>query len=520
MTKKTRYSLLTIITVSILILGAVYWINYSIKNKVEHFINNRLTETIAPSYDDLSLNVFEGTLTFSNVSVAIKNKDAEVIHTQVDLNKLVITDISYWDYLVTNEIHVEHIALKEPTISYKKHLFKASEDTTRKPMLKLFKPITIEGISIENATLLITEDAQNTTTLYTENASVGIIDIAITSETLLKRLPVTFETYEVDADSIFVKLNDFENLSAKNILLKNKKATLEAINLKTKYSKKRFSELLKTEKDYFDVSLKSLTIDGIDFGFANRKLFVKSTAITLDEPTALIYRDKLVADDLTQKKLYSRAIRELPFNLTIDALEITNGAITYQERTKQNNMGGVLHFKKLNAAIKNINNTNEGITKTTIAINALFMEKTPFTVDWSFDSKDVSDHFTFKTSIGALAATDLNQFTEANLRVRLTGNVIETFATIDGNRNASHSDMKIKYTDFKIAILNKSGKEKNKFLSTIANLFVSKNSTHKNDTFRESSIDAKPNKTKSFFNYIWVNLMAGLTDSLTGKGVL
>ncbi|GHC48006.1 DUF748 domain-containing protein [Ulvibacter litoralis] len=517
MTKKTRYSLLTVLTVSILILAAVYWVNNSIKNKVEHFINNRLTETIVQSYDDLSLNVLEGTLTFSNVSVAIKNKDSEVIHTQVNLNKLVITDISYWQYLVHNTIHIDHISLKNPTIRYKENLLKASKDTTKKPMLTLFKPIEIDEISIENATLQITEDEQNTIKLYTENASVAVKGISITSETLLKRLPVTFESYEAEADSIFVKMNAFENLSANNFVLKNKKATLTDIILKTKYSKTKLSEVIQNERDYYDVQLKTLTVDGIDFGFKNRKFFAKSTAITLDTPSALIFRDKLVADDPTHKKLYSRALREVPFDLSIDAVKIKNGTITYQERTKKNNLGGTLLFKSLDADIKNINNTSEGNSTTTIAIKALFMKDTPFTVDWSFDIQDVSDHFTFKTSIGALEASDLNPFTEANLRVRLTGKVLKTYVTIDGNRNASHSDMKINYNDFKIAILNKSGREKNKLLSTIANLFVSKNS--KNEGYSESAITATPDKTKSFFNYIWVNIMAGLTESLTGGGL-
>lgn len=517
MNRKIRFSLVTILTVTFLVLGSLFWVNYTLKNKVEHFISSRLTGTLTQSYENLSLNVFTGTLTFSEVSVAIKNKHEHQIHTQVDLEQLVITDISYWDYLINDEIHIENITLKEPLITYKEHYFKASKDTAKKPILKLFKPIKINEIGIENATLQIIEDIQNTTKLFTEKASVGITGIVISSESLQKRLPVTFESYNVNADSIFLKVNAFENLSATNVILKNKKATLEALHLKTKYSKTELSEKINKERDYFDVALKFLTIDGIDFGFTNRKFFAKSKQITLEEPTALIYRDKLVADDLTQKKLYSKALRDLPFHLTIEDVSINKGAITYQERTKENNLGGTLQFKELDAAIQNINNTSQGSTQTTIAIKGLFMKETPFTVDWNFDVSDVSDHFTFKTSIGALAAANLNQFTEPNLRVKLTGNVEQTFATIDGNRNASHSDMKITYTDFNIAILNKSGREKKKLLSTLVNIFVAKNSSDKDSTFKESAIDTVPDKTKSFFNYIWLNLMQGLLESLTGN---
>ena len=88
--------------------------------------------------------------------------------------------------------------------------------------------------------------------------------------------------------------------------------------------------------------------------------------------------------------------------------------------------------------------------------------------------------------------------------------------TIDGNNTVSQVDLKINYDKFKINVLNKKGDKKNGFLSAIANVFVSKDSDKSEGDFREGSGEVKRDKTKSFFNYLWLNAEKGLKSSLTG----
>jgi hypothetical protein len=145
------------------------------------------------------------------------------------------------------------------------------------------------------------------------------------------------------------------------------------------------------------------------------------------------------------------------------------------------------------------------------------MENTPIVIDWSFDVNDPTDRFLLKTNVGRLAANDLNDFTQPVMHVKLTGELNKVFMTMDGDRNSSQSDMKINYEDFKVVILDKNGREKNKLLSAVANIFIAKNSQNKNDSFREASVTVTPDKTKSFFNYIWLNVKQGLIESLTGR---
>src|SRR5690606_38299453 len=211
-----------------------------------------------------------------------------------------------------------------------------------------------------------------------------------------------------------------------------------------------------------------------------------------------IYRDKLVDDDLTYKPLYSKSIRNLNFDLNLENVYLNNAAITYTEKVREETKGGVLQFSGLEAKIRNVSNISGKENKTTASIEGIFMENTPIKVDWNFDVKDPNDEFVFKADIGKLNAQHMNQFMEPNLNVRLEGEVNKTYFTINGNDHTSHMDVKLRYDDFNIIVLKQNGKEKNKLISGLINLFVSSDSNDKSIEFRHGHAkDIERDKTKS-----------------------
>ena len=147
------------------------------------------------------------------------------------------------------------------------------------------------------------------------------------------------------------------------------------------------------------------------------------------------------------------------------------------------------------------------------------MAKTPIKVNWEFDVNDVNDAFVFKADIGKMPSPDLNPFSKPNLKVQLEGELLHTYATVSGDANTSRVNMRAKYEDFKVVILDKEGEKKNKVLSAIANLFIKKSSDKADEGFRESFKDGiERDKTKSIFNFLWLNLKAGLASVMTGDG--
>ncbi|WP_044403217.1 hypothetical protein [Lacinutrix sp. Hel_I_90] len=519
MNKWIKYGVFIISSIALIVVGLILYANKTIEDKIENFLANRLPEIVFQKNEGIALNIFEGTITIKKLVVEIKNKNNENNHAFVDLEALIIEDISYWDYLFKSEIRIEDIKLKSPNIVYYKDRYEKNEKSdSTSGFIKIYKPILIDELSIDNATFHIYDSKKDSVLLYVENATIEIDAIEINNKTIRQRLPVSFKAYEVDADSIFVKASDFENLSTSNFKLKNNKAVINTIQLKTKFSRKALSGIISKERDHFNLKIESLKCEGIGFGFKNRNLYISSKQININNADFEIFRDKLVNDDESIKKMYSESIRSIPFDLTVDSVFVNEAHIKYTEKVNADNSGGAIDFSKLYAKISNVSNTYKSPEMTNLNIQGVFMEATPFTVDWSFDVNSKTDSFVFATAMDKLELSKINTFTEPNLNVRLEGVTNQTYFTIDGNNTKSKVDLKVNYEDLNISVLSKNGKTENWFLSTVANLFVSNTSKDQSDYFRASQAEVDRDKTKSIFNFIWLNIKQGLLKSMTGDG--
>lgn len=514
MNKKFKILIYSLLAIGVVLIVATISVNILLKNKLETFIQQRLPENMIRSYDDITVESFGGSLSIINASLIIKNKQDSIEHTFINVEKLSISDISYWRYLFKDEIYIETLTLENPIMAYYKDKVIPNTDTVQKGLFKIYKPILVEKLKINNTKFAIYEKDKDSTKLYTKGLSVEINGIKVDDKTISRKIPLDYKTYAAKSDTVFIKVGAYENLTVDNFSIKDHQAIFKDIRLKTKYSKRELSKIISKERDHYDLTVKSLSLHDIDFGFKNREFFAKSKEVALDSPSLEIYRDKLVADDFKIKPLYSKMLRELPFELTVDSLKINDGKIKYEERVKAENMGGFIDFKNLDATIANVSNTYKSPDKTTLNITANFMDKTPISVDWSFDVQNTNDQFLFKAQVGALDASKLNKLTEPNSRIKLEGNTKKTFFTIDGNNETSKSALKISYSDFKVTVLRKDGEKKNKFLSAVANIFISKDSEEDLENYKEGTGEATRDKTKSIFNFLWISIKTALTNAM------
>ena len=176
----------------------------------------------------------------------------------------------------------------------------------------------------------------------------------------------------------------------------------------------------------------------------------------------------------------------------------------------------MLTIKDINAGITNISNTYSSPEKTVIIVDAIFMKDTPINVNWSFDVNDTSDQFRFEGHAGKLELADMNVFLTPLLNAEVRGEVKESIFVINGNYNQSKINLSQDYYDIDLIILNKK-KTRNKFLSTVANVFINDDSGDENSLYHNVTTQATRNKTKSFFNYLAKNLKNGLLVNFTSK---
>ena len=517
---KQKYKKLVIIIVCLLLVTLILTLvaNVVLENKIKTVIN-KLPQSVDLGYSEIDVNVWGGDFDLIQPDITITGETTKKPILNAKLKSLKIENIGYWDYLVNDIISIKAIELDEPIAKYN-HNSKVKNSDYKKAILKEIKAhLKIDNIIINKADILISKYENDSVILSIPELNFKLNNLVINTKNSQNEREINYDEFVLDGKHLEWAINNYEDLFLDAFNITDSSSSLQKLRLQTKYERAELSAMLTSERDHFKVSIDEVLVDNIDLGYrANNLFYFSSDRVKLSHPEAEIYRDKLVADDVEPKQLYSALLRELDFDLSLKTVEISDGKISYLEKTKISENAGRLDFKAFNATVTNLGNTF-GNEDTKIKVNTLFMENSPLEVDWSFKVTDTSDHFLFKAKLGYLDATQMDQYTKPNLNVDLNGELKQTYFTIDANPLISRIDLKVKYDNFKISILKENGKEKNKFLSGLINLFVSEDSEEDKKNFRYGQDDTvERDVSKSVFNYTWLNVKAGLLSAMAGDG--
>nr|WP_321222546.1 hypothetical protein [uncultured Psychroserpens sp.] len=518
MTSKRKKIGLIFIIVFGLALAGFFYAKHVVHTKFDTFVEN-LPKHIDLQYDSKEVDILFGNLKIIKPLLTIRGKVTNEINAQIKLETFEINDISYWELYNNDAIDIESVIISQPNIIYyhnKQVEGQSYNDIFKDGAKKTFR---IGNLEINEANVEVLNVENDSLIFSSENLNIQLSSVA-SSEPSNSNLPFVVEDFLLNSSNLKYQVSAYENLFINQIDIDTDNSKFSEVSLQTKYSKEELSKLIEVERDHFDLSVVSVEIK--NQALVTKKespIGFKASDVIFNTLNLNIYRDKLVVDDFNHKSLYSKMLRELNFSLDLSNVFINNGLIVYEEKVKADNNAGKLEFSNLDAKINNVSNTYKIGNKTTIDITANFMENTPLKVDWNFDVNDVNDTFIFKADLGNLKADHLNQFMQPNLNIKLEGELLKTYFTVGGNANTSTVNLKTDYDQFDVVILKEDGKEKNKFLSGLVNLFISKDSKDDSNDFRESDTETvERDKTKSVFNFVWKNARAGLLSAMVGDG--
>ena len=316
------------------------------------------------------------------------------------------------------------------------------------------------------------------------------------------------------ADNIYYRVSDVYHIRAKQLLANTKNVTIKEFKLDPEYSRREFVRKLDKEKDLFTLKSKRIKVSNLDWGYKGETMFFNANSILLDQLSANIYRNKLPADDISKKSLYSKLLRDLKFPLSVDTLAIRNSILVYEEELSFEKGPGILKFKDFNLTATNINSgyhlkKNGNVN---IDIDCHFMKDSPFKLNWSFDVLDKKDNFTMRGVVSNLDIVDLQRFTRPYLNASTEGKFEQLKFTIKGNDYNSYENASLKYHDLKVTLYKKGKPEKkNKIKSALANLILKNDS---NGETKTTKVTVERIPEKSFFNFLWLNIAAVLKDIL------
>lgn len=503
---KKKYKILLYSFVGLfLLLGAILLANKIVKQKIKAGIEKELINSHV-EYKDVSIDIVMG-------SAFVSQPKLKLGSAVISANELRVIDLDYKEYFSNNKIVFDRIIFKEPEILI------IQSDTVEKPKNqdsnKKFKDdIKIKHLVIEDGSLRIAKNHRPNNGLFISLKNMNIYDLHITEKSIKNKIPFGYREISINSDSLYYSLNPEHELLVKKMRFKKGVLNISDLKIIPKYSKVEFDKRQKVEADRFDLQIDHILMRKFSWDFAGDKLELQSEKTKIENAEFHVYRNKLLPDDTSFKPLYSQKLRDLETKLKFDKINIINSSIFYEERSLAGNPPGKINFSHLNAEITNLSNWDLGSNnpaKTSLKASAKFLGESKLNFDMEFNVSDSEDKFNFSGNLAGISAGEMNSFLKPALNIEVQGKISSMYFNFFGNNNEALGDTRLQYHDFKVEVLKKDGFSKNKILSGLANLFLKNKVANKK--MDQKNISTTRDKTKSFWNFLWLCIKNGALKS-------
>lgn len=479
---------------------------------IKHKINTLDDEERIYRTEGARINMLTGKIVLKNISVHARatQKDSLAVRAENAL----LTGIGIRDFFNTDVLQFATLHISRPEIAYYKR--KKPEDSKpsekKKPVENTSGPeIQLANLYIDSGRLTFFEENKDTV-IHIKSLNLGLSNLRYNAQTKYKNIPFAYQLDSLRFHDFFYGLNELENLKIAEI--KGDSTYISSYNAQIipKYDKVAFQKHLEREKDRITLQVDTLNIKNYNITLHDGLTDLYIDSLEVKQAGLELYRNKQMPDQIKYKPLYSQMLRELPFHLQVNNIDINRSKISYIEQMDFSVPGGVVSFSEFNASITGINNDKNFDEDTRIAIDCKFMASAPLQVEWDFKINSKDDDFTIKGHLQDLDATHINSILIPNNRLKLSGKIQQMYFNFYGNNYVAHGAMKMAYDEFKVEVLEEDTNKLKKLISFVANILIDKDNTLQE---KEEHIgDVQRDQQKSFFSYLWLCIKKGTVDTL------
>ncbi|RAV30172.1 AsmA family protein [Sinomicrobium soli] len=469
----------------------------------------------------LDEQVEKGNLEYKNFSISLLRGNAAIYQAnyrkgrqRIKADQVRVRGFSYWRYLLKDQVSVQKIIVDTPHLDIRRTAGTGADSSTEaQKNTTPGKNIRITQLDIHNGSLNLVKDTSAILTV--KKYDLQLRDITADQQSLQRKIPVNYGAFSLEVSELWHDLNTLQEVKVSHLSLSEKTAEAHNIRLIPKYTVKDYVRVIPYEKDLMELKLDTLSIPQYQLELNKENPHFSAPGVFLRDIDFDVYRDKTVEDDIHIKKLYSHMLRELELKLDIDSLHIDRARIRYRELIHKERPPGEVFFTGMKAVVTGLTNTGlerKDFPATELAIETMFMGKSPLSVHWSFRVNDPSDTFTISGKSSGIPSESINSFFVPAFHTKTQGEVNQLYFNFGGDLHTASGDFQIKFSNFTVEVLRKDGKEKRGFLTWIANIFVRESSEGQDIAKHVDKVER--DKTKSFWNYFWSCIEAGLAKTL------
>lgn len=397
--------------------------------------------------------------------------------------------------------------------------FKKEKSGEQKPFSQ---PLSIGHLGISDVNWVYKDSSSGKEVAF-NNVNIKSDGLNLRDTFQLEKIPDYMKTLSLEGGPFEIPASKDYRIRLDKYLFSYPESTVELAGFKLlpERSKEEYSANLEKQNDWFDVSIEQISVSKVDVVRAVRDQNYIVKKIELKGIDALIYRDKSVPFPEDQVRSLPQAdLKAIQERFRIDTLLI-KGRVRYQEKPKDYATYGEISFDDLDGRLLNITNldiSSNDIMK--LEATGKLMNAGSFEVSSNFFMDDPDNQFTFRGRVLDFPLDSMNRMLGpvANINIK-SGFSEELFFDFVANDSLARGEMRFRYDDLKVQILNKQTHDTHGLGQGIktffANTFVVKN---KNPSFlvfvRKGVIFQQRDTSRAVFNYWGKALLSGAVSSI------
>lgn len=274
------------------------------------------------------------------------------------------------------------------------------------------------------------------------------------------------------------------------------------------------------QSNYLATKIESISLNRLDFKRLLEDTIVHFGIVNVSSPNLEIGRDKTHPFLATGvKPLPTNAFQKLKVGFKIDTLKVSNGKISYTEKSRITGKEGTINFSQMDALVRNVKNIDLSPNDSLyIRASTQFMDSANVRLRVRESYGDTLAGFLLTTQVSPFNTSILNKALVPMVSVDFKSGFVDTlYMKAIGREYLALGSMKFLYHDLKVEFLDKTDTSrhslKNQLLKFAANTFVVKSKN--ND--RTGKIYYERDRNRAVFQY-WVKMiLSGVTTSAGAK---
>jgi hypothetical protein len=533
--------LVVIVIIVNLVLGNI------IESKVKNSLHTKEKNDYAIELRKVNVNILTGNINLKDLKITpdstfiqrLKNGES---HQSTAVYALVPTfrlaGIGIYKALTSKDIDVRKILFKkaELKIYLGKKPDKRPEKVENKMnpdsiFIKGIDGIVIGRIEFTKCKLEVIDLVNDIQIVQSEDLELEIDGIQLTE------LEGQSNYFKIDVDHLSIELlNERINLpngyyymtfDQLKLNLSDSLIELEGFTYKPTYEDKyELARKLKYTSEIFDITLKKLSIRGIDFQkVKNDGAFYVDSLLVQGLDLNILMDKRLPFNEDKRPKLPNEVIKNVGFPLYIKGISIMDSHLNYEERMETTDELMTAILGNLSVEISFATSVSDSIAtgkSMEVKLRSNFMNLTPLRIDFDFPLNSLSDTFYYTGHMSSAKMNEFNQAAFPAMGLKFENGQLDNI-NFSGSASPrfSKGKMTMLYNDLEADLSKKDFENKNKFLSWLANAVLYTSNPGKNTEIRIVQMEFERVPYKGFGNLMWKTLQSGIMNTVlpTGKTI-